>query len=477
MNRLILYIVLLTALTEISVRAQKVYTVERAPFSTRAYDEYAPVFFGDDIIFTANKRMDMLRKIDGFRGEPPTNIFVVTKTEDSDWSRVRLLSENLRSITYEGPVTINKDGDMIYFNRNYEAGDRKVRSKVGIYTAELINGEWTNIQPFEYNDSYYNFYHPSLSQDGKKLFFSSDMRDGYGGFDLYVCISSGGSWSEPVNLGPKVNTSGNDIYPVIHPNGRLYFSSNRHDGFGGYDIFYTEEINGEWVTPVNIGEPFNSRRNDGQFISNTDYTHGFFSSNSDRFSSNIYEFRLTAPEFDSCKLQEENDYCYTFYEVGTIDIDTTSFMYEWKIGEETKIRAKEANYCFSGPGNYKVQLNVIDLLTGDVLFNQASYDLAIEDIEQVYISCPDTVLTNQVINFDGTHTYIKDFEVERYYWDLGDYTRVPNPTLTHRYFKPGIYTVRLGVTNDPRNPENLQKSCSFKNVVVLPPQSLAESEE
>jgi len=183
---------------------------------------------------------------------------------------------------------VSKDGDEIYFNRNYEAGNRKARSKVGIYTAELINGEWTNIQPFEHNDPDYNLCHPSLSQNGKRLFFSSDMRNGYGGFDLYVCISSAGSWGEPVNLGPEVNTSGNEIYPVIHPNDRLYFSSNRHDGFGGYDIFYTVEINGEWVTPVNIGEPFNSRRNDGHFISNADYTHGFFTSNSDSFSSNIY---------------------------------------------------------------------------------------------------------------------------------------------------------------------------------------------
>ena len=86
---------------------------------------------------------------------------------------------------------------------------------------------------------------------------------------------------------------------------------------------------------------------------------------------------------------------------------------------------------------------------------------------------PDTVFTNQVVNFDGTNTYLKDFEIERYYWDLGDYTRASNSTLTHRYLIPGIYTVRLGVINDPGNPENLQKYCSFKNVVVLPPQSIS----
>lgn len=477
MNKLIYHIVLIMTLTGVSVQAQEVYSFERAPFSTRAYDEYAPVFYREGLIFAANKRMDMLRKIDGNKGKPPWNIFVVSKSDKGEWSRVELLSENLRSITYEGPVTINKDEDLIYYNSNYEAGDRKVRSKVGIFSAEFINGEWTNIQPFEHNDPLFNFFHPSLGYDEKRLFFSSDMRGGYGGFDLYVCTFSGGSWSEPVNLGPNVNTNGNDIYPVIHPDGRLYFSSNQHPGVGGYDVFYTEEINGVWVQPVNMGEPFNSRRNDACLISNDDYTHGFVTSNRDRISNNIFEFTLAAPTFDGCKLQEENNYCFTFFEMGTIDIDTTSFMYEWRIGPRDRIRAKEADYCFAGPGNYQVQLNVIDLLTGEVLFNQASYDLTIEDIEQVYIACPDTILTNQVISFDGTRTYLKNFNVERYYWDMGDYTRVSNPTLPHSYYKPGIYTIRLGVTDNADKPEELQKSCSIKRIVVLPPPSPANTEE
>ncbi|KPK83575.1 MAG: hypothetical protein AMS27_12470 [Bacteroides sp. SM23_62_1] len=467
-NRLVI-IILTIFLTRITGQAQEVYSFERAPFSTRAYDEYAPVYYQDGLIFSANKRMDMLRKIDGNKGKPPWNIFVVSQTGESEWGRVDLLSDNLRSLTYEGPVTINQGQDLIYFNRNHEAGNRKMRSKVGIFSAEFINGEWTNIQPFEHNDPLYNFFHPTLSHDGNMLFFASDLRGGYGGFDLYVCTRSGTTWSEPFNLGPNVNTSGNDIYPVIHPDGRLYFSSNRHPGIGGYDIFYTEEVNGEWVEPVNVGEPFNSRRNDASLISNNDYTHGFFTSNRDRISNNIFEFKLTAPTFEECKLQEENNYCYTFFETGTMDIDTTSFMYEWRIGQHDRIRAKEADYCFPGPGDYVVQLNVIDLLTGEILVNQAYHELTIEDIEQVYITSPDTVLAGQEINFNGTRTYLKNFNVDRYYWDMGDYTRTSNPELDHRFTRPGIYTVKLGVTNDADNPEELQKACSFKRIIVLPP--------
>lgn len=463
------YAIIFFACISFSISAQDIFVVEQAKFSSQAYDEYAPMFFGDGIIFTANKRMDMFKKIDGDQGKPPFDIFFVRKTGENQWSRVELLSEDLRSITYDGPATVNADGDMIFFNRNYSPNDRKARSnKVGIFSAELIDGKWTNIQPFVQNNPAYNLFHPALSQDGKKLVFSSDMPGGVGGFDLYISEFENGRWSVPVNLGPNINTRGHEIYSLFHLNGRLYFSTNQLPGIGGYDIYYTEEVNGSWATPVNLAEPLNSRRNDASFITDGDYTHGFLTSNRNRRTNSIYEYRLDVPTFDSCKEQEFNDYCFTFFEVGTIDIDTTSYMYEWRIGETAKIRAKEADYCFAGPGNYLIQLNVIDLLTGEILFNQASYDLTIDNIEQVYITCPDTILINQVIDLNGANTSLKDFEPDRFYWDLGDYTYVTGSNLTHKYYKPGIYTIRLGVTNTPGKPEDLKKSCSYRNVVVLP---------
>ncbi len=463
------YIILLLTWITASLYSQTVFKVVEAKFSSAAYDEYAPVFFGDGIIFTANKRMDMLKKIDGDKGKPPFDLFYVRKTGEDQWSRVELLSEDLRSITYDGPATINAEGDMIYFNRNYIPGDRKARTnKVGIYSANLVDGKWTNILPFVHNNPNYNLFHPALSHDGKMLVFSSDMPGGTGGFDLYVCTFTNGRWADPVNLGPAINTTGHEIYPVFHPDGRLYFSTNRlPNSIGGYDIYYTELVDGAWAKPVNLGEPLNSRRNDASFISNEDFTHGFLTSNRNRRTNSIYEFSLDVPTFDTCKEQKFNDYCFTFFEVGTIDIDTTSYMYEWRIGETARIRAKEANYCFSGPGNYIIQLNVIDLLTGEVMFNQASYDLTIEDIEQAYITCPDTVLVNQVINLDGTGTYLKEFVAGRFYWDLGDFTFVSGSSPAHSYYKPGIYTIRLGVTNDTDKPEELKKSCSYRNIVVL----------
>jgi hypothetical protein len=460
--------ILLFAWISVSLNSQTIFTVKEAKFSSMSYDEYAPVFFGDGIIFAANKRMDMLKKIDGDKGKPPFNLFYVRKTGEDQWSRIELLSEDLRSITYDGPATVNAEGNKIYFNRNYIPGDRKARTnKVGIFTADLVDGRWTNIMPFIHNNSAYNLFHPAMSHDGSKFVFASDMPGGNGGFDLYICTSNNGVWSNPVNLGLDVNTSGHEIYPVFQPNGRLYFSTNRLPGVGGYDIFYTELVDGKWVKPVNLAEPLNSRRNDAGFISNEDFTHGFITSNRNRRTNTIYEFKVETPTFDSCKEQQFNNYCFTFFEVGTIDIDTTSYMYEWRIGQDVKIRAKEANYCFAGPGEYIIQLNVIDLLTGEIMFNQASYDLTIQDIEQAYITCPDTVIVNQVITLDGSRTNLKNFDAGRFYWDLGDFTYVSGADLSHSYYKPGIYTIRLGVTNDTQKPEELKKACSLRKIVVL----------
>lgn len=470
-KRINIHIIILLALSWSGVAiAQDIYTVERVPFSSKAYDEYVPVIYNDGLVFTANKRMDAFVRFDDPQGNPAMNIFISRKTGENEWSDPVLFSPDLRSITqHSGPVTFNSRGNRIYFNRNYDGSGKNADSKVGIFYAGLVNGEWTGIQPFIHNDPAVNLLHPSLSEDGNSLFFASDRAGGFGGMDIYVCRLEGSAWSEPVNLGPNINTRRHDIYPVIHPNGRLYFSSNELPGIGGYDIFYTEYIDGQWVDPVHLDPPFNSRRHDACFVAlDTSYTAGYITSNRDRSRDNgIFAFKLSVPEFEECRLMEENSYCFTFFESGTMVIDTTNFMYEWLI-EGKKFRRDEVDYCFQGPGLYSIQLNVVDMLSGSVLFNQASYELDIEDVEQVYISVPDTVIAGEVVNLSGSRTFLKDFEIEHFYWDMGDHNWKYDSTITYSYHKPGTYTLRLGVTSKADDPENVKEACSFRRIRVIP---------
>ena len=141
--------------------------------------------------------------------------------------------------------------------------------------------------------------HPSLTKDGKTLYFASDKPGGYGGVDLYVSNREiGGTWGTPVNLGPKINTSGDDMFPYIADDGTLYFASNGHTGLGGLDVYSTTSIKTgnkltTWTEPENLGYPINTNSDDFGYIINKDNKNGYFVSNraGGKGDDDIYSFQ------------------------------------------------------------------------------------------------------------------------------------------------------------------------------------------
>ncbi|HRF79799.1 MAG TPA: flagellar motor protein MotB, partial [Flavobacteriales bacterium] len=107
-----------------------------------------------------------------------------------------------------------------------------------VVTGEFGQPEWGNLVPFTHNDPEANFGHPCVSPDGRKLFFVSDRAGGQGGTDIWYCENLGNQWGSPINMGPEVNTAGNELFPYLHRDSTLYFTSTGHPGLGGYDIFY-----------------------------------------------------------------------------------------------------------------------------------------------------------------------------------------------------------------------------------------------
>jgi len=472
--KLIVFLIIVPGLN-----AQEVFETEKLPFSSGLYDEYAPTPWEDGLVYVANYRLDFFYTFNNDDQKAPWGMFFVKQRSSGTWSEPKIWETELKTNANDGPVTFEGE-TKIYFSQNYNAptglGNVRDQERVGIFTAELIDRRWREITPFEHNDERYSTMHPSLSPNGRFLFFSSNRRGGEGGYDIYVCTREGDSWSAPVNLGPLVNTSGHEIMPYYQSTGRLFFSSNRHPGLGRYDIYLTEKVENYWAAPMNLGEPFNSKRNDISFTADNTLTEGYFASNRDRFSASIYKFSLSAPEFEECEEQIAPNYCFTFFEEGTMDIDTTNYMYEWRVGND-RVRGQEARYCFKKPGPYIVQLNVIDMLTDSVMSNEATYDFLLEDEEQVYISSPDTVYVDETIHF-GTHkTFLKNFEIDEYYWDMGDNLHRADTAIDHRYFKPGIYTIRCGATSVAETPEEVKKTCSSKRIIVLPKPDVAMREE
>lgn len=211
---------------------------------------------------------------------------------------------------HEGPTTMDKDGRTMYFTRNnYNKGkrgrDKQKVTLLKVYTATKNNDdEWGSVKELGFNSDDFHSCHPTLSADGQKLYFSSNRPGGYGGMDIYVSESLGGTWSEPVNLGEEVNTKGNEVFPFIHDSGLLYYASNGLPGLGGLDIFTASPVqkNEEvvWSNVNNLGQPFNSKKDDFGFIMDEDGTSGYFTSSrpGGKGEDDIYSWRSSVDEIE-----------------------------------------------------------------------------------------------------------------------------------------------------------------------------------
>jgi len=471
-RNILIYVLL--GIFSIPLNAQD-YSISLLPFSTDHYDEFSPVYYKGDIVFCSNKKNTMfIDYTDEKDNLPLLDIFLVEETGRNKWGSPELFAKNFRSNFNEGPVTFSNRGSEMYFTRNNDAKkkignviDRK--NKLGIYYSKYNRRQalWGAATPFKYNNPDYNFAHPSLSEDGNYLYFVSDMDGGYGGTDLYVCELQNGTWGAPQNLGPNINTEGNEYFPFIHSTGRLYFSSDEHESIGRLDIFYSEKVNGDWHKPIRMDEPINSRYNDFGLIIDAFKKTGMFCSDRARTSDDIYTFTPLYPMFENSQRQEENDYCYVLFEEGAENPDSTMLEYEWSFGDGKKSRGLEVEHCFNGPGDYTLELNVIDKLTGEVFYTQATYPLRIEDIAQVYINAPDTVEVGQEIAFDGRKTNITDFNIYKYYWDFGDGRKTRGIEARHIYTTRGNYIVQLGVVSRQDKEGNSEKRGVYKNIVVV----------
>src|SRR5450759_2909574 len=289
------------------------YTINEASFSSNKYDEFSPVYYKNGIVFCSNHKYH-LKNYSTTPDKRLVKIDYIDTTGKAKWRSARLLSRNLKTKLNDGPVTFNSRGDTIYYSRNLEVSSKLLkisnpRNKLGIFRAVLVRKKWRKISEFRFNSEWYNVTTPWLSPDGKRLFFASDKPGGFGGLDLYYCQWKGDYWDDPVNLGPIINTKGNEAYPFINLAGELFFSSDGHPGFGGMDIFFSRFSGTAWLTPVGLDAPVNSQYDDFGIITDTLMDEGYFSSNRNK-SIDIFHFRTNFPQIFYTNIQRENQYCF-----------------------------------------------------------------------------------------------------------------------------------------------------------------------
>ncbi len=206
----------------------------------------------------------------------------------------------------EGSPCLAPDGETLYFTatgakvkegeiRKSGSGQTSADgvSNLRLYSSKLEGGKFTSIYELPFNDKNFNYIHPTVSADGNTLYFASDMPGGYGGLDIYkVTRNADGTWTTPINLGEKVNTTEQEGFPFLVGD-KLYFASKGHVGFGGYDLFVTTiGHNFTLSNPQNMGKPFNSSKDDMAFVLDKDGVSGYLSSNrdSDNGIDKVYYF-------------------------------------------------------------------------------------------------------------------------------------------------------------------------------------------
>jgi outer membrane protein OmpA-like peptidoglycan-associated protein/tetratricopeptide (TPR) repeat protein len=296
---------------ELRTKGDGVYEVVAAGFNSRL-DDFGPAFYKDGnregVVFASERDKGVVVKRNhSWTGNPFLDLYFVPAKKSGSkmvYGRPEKFASDINSKYHDAIVTFSKDQQTVYFTRNnYTQGklgkDDGGTMKLKIYSAQKGKGSnnWGNELDLPFNSDQYSCAHPALSADGNKLFFASDMPSGYGGMDLYVSEKENGKWGAPVNLGPSVNTEGNELFPYVQSNGRLYYSSDGQLGLGGLDILYVDEkgVN-QWTTPENMGGPINSKDDDFAITFNEDGTAGFFSSDRQGGAGrdDIYSFTKTA---------------------------------------------------------------------------------------------------------------------------------------------------------------------------------------
>jgi chitodextrinase len=450
--------------------AQALYEVAPLPFNTSYADEVAAVSSASGLIYCANSNQNIIFGRKDQNDEYLFQLYAVQK-DGSEWGASAVLYKGLMPNAHKGTGSMSADGKTLYFTAN----NKQVN---GIFIAQKSGNAWANVRPFVHNSAKYKVAHPSLSGDGKRLFFASDMPGGFGGFDIYSCEWTANGWSKPNNLGEEVNSAGNELYPFIQGNGVLFFSSTGHGSMGGLDIFLVHQQQGKWTARQQLEAPVNSNKDDFAYIASDKIgSSGYFSTNRSGKTVDIFSFKsLSAfesvfPVFAECKEQEENDYTFVFeptsFRVDTFDTeDVASYYYEWDFGDGAVVRGEKIEHSFASPGVYMVQLNVVDTLTGELESRAADYKVEVTDIEQPYITVKETATAGEKLTLDAHKTYLPNINIEEYYWMLGDGTTIQGASVTHSYTTSGIYQITLGVMGTHKKTGKPAGVCIFRNVVI-----------
>jgi outer membrane protein OmpA-like peptidoglycan-associated protein len=256
--------------------------------------EFGPIKLGEELILTSSKKPLIYKN----NGLPFLGLYKARLKSPSEIEKLELFSANLLDANAnEGTPAFSKDGNTMVFARGNSGKSKDPSPDVDLYISTKRDGNWSTPERLAISDSIGWDGSPAFSRDGKTLYFSSNRRGGKGGLDLYRApMDNSGRFGRPINLGSTINTRGNEIFPYVSEDGKLYFSSDGHPSLGGLDLFVASR-SGDEIQVEHLGIPINSVGDDfGLFLA--DSTQGYFSSNrvGGKGDDDIYYFESTGSE-------------------------------------------------------------------------------------------------------------------------------------------------------------------------------------
>jgi outer membrane protein OmpA-like peptidoglycan-associated protein len=424
--------------------------VQKADFNSDQLD-FSPVIWKENsIVFASNRPTARTadEASDPWTEAPFVDLWVVDVAANGKTGEPRPFAKEINSQFHEGPIVFNTSGDRVYLTRSDVAGkghrgfDDKKNTRLKIYSATRIEDKWVMEPELSINSSKFSTCHPALSLTEDTLVFSSDRPGGYGGMDLWFAVKEGKDWSSPSNLGPEVNTAGNEVFPTMDAKGTLYFSTDFMVGYGGLDIFRTSKQGQEWGSPENLGAPINSSLDDYGLIVAKDHLHGHFSSNRSGSGDDIYSYLDMAKLAIPVLVLD----CETGHPLSDVDV-----LVEGAENLVVHVDAHgEAQIPVKAGRDYQLSAYGTDYFGSGKCENTAKVHIPSKGNELL----PAVVLRlsrNNPCCFklqDPDHEGNKLF---RYQWVMGDGASVPGRNTDYCYSQDGNYQVSLEIVDEDLN--------------------------
>lgn len=293
------------------------YTVKNVRVNTD-FSDFGTAFYGDNKIVFAAPKEGITFNREEYNSQPFLDLYIGEVTDDGQLIHKQKMPGDINTKFHEGMVSFSKDGKTVYFSANGKIKKVK-KGKKGksdeVKTKATINiqlfkatideeGNWGNLEMLPFNSDDFSTGHPVLNRDDTKLYFVSDRPGSIGKTDIYVVdVYPDGTYGEPMNLGPEINTPEREMFPFIGEDNVLYFSSDGYPGYGELDVYASKVFDNTVSAPMNLEEPVNSPMDDFAYIIDDTKNKGYFSSNREggRGDDDIYSFTASPPIYIECQ--------------------------------------------------------------------------------------------------------------------------------------------------------------------------------